>query len=138
MIIKNDNNCWNTPKNYSRKNTICTCLCIVASEVKTIEYVKVKYEVSPTGKGVAPIRQPKKKYKPAHQDWGTFKQAIEIPEIFNKLDDEDYTVMVGTFLRDNVSMPFISAIIINNIEKYNIIKQKEERRKKLSKIKDYE
>lgn len=121
------------PKNYARKATICSHLCYISLGDKQFEYVKVVYEVEPTGDGKAPIHQKKGKFE-SYRNWGKFKQIIELPETFSQLDEEDFTVMISSFKRDNVLMPCISEILIKNIEKYKNLKLKQNRKGKLLKI----
>jgi hypothetical protein len=137
MITKNTYSISLTPKNYARKGTICSHLCYISLGDKQFEYVKIKYEVEP-GEGRAPIHQKKGKHSPVYQNWGTFKKIIEMPEAFSQLDEEDFTIMISSFHRDNVLMPCIGEIIIKNIEKYKNIKLKLSRKGKLFKIKDNE
>ena len=120
MKIIKDSKISVKPKNYERRKTICSHLCYVSLGDKLYEYLKVVYEVEPSGSGNAPIKQSKNKWKPTYCDWGTFKEIIEIPEIFSKLDEEDYTVYISKFVRDNVLMPCISEILIKNIVNYRI------------------
>lgn len=130
------------PKNYSRKGKICSCLCpIIYTEQskmnQLIERVIIKYEVEPNKEThFSYIPKLKKNQWASYQYWGEFKRIVEIPEIFSKLDEEDYVVNVGSFNRDNIQMPFVTEILILNIEKYKILKTQEERRKKLEKIKN--
>lgn len=65
---------------------------------------------------------------------GEFKQVIELPKIFDKLNDDDFEIQIGFFTRDKVEVPFIYGISIVNIQKYQMIKIKEDRMKKLNKI----
>jgi len=134
-----------TPKNYSRKGKICSCLSPVITGsigVKRgeepnfkIERVMVKYEVDPNIKSNF-IPKLKKNQWATHEYWGNFTKVIELPKIFSKLDEEDYVVKTGTFTRDNIQMPCIAEILIVNVDKYLKIKMIEERRNKLNKIKN--
>jgi hypothetical protein len=133
---------WKTPKNFSRKGKICSCLCPVLrmGDKKffdiLIENVIVKYEVEPNQTTSYIHHSLKKNQWSTYEYWGEFKQVIELPEIFSKLDKEDYTIKTGTFTRDNIQMPCVAEILILNIDKYLKIKNREERRNKLNKIKN--
>jgi len=134
-----------TPKNYSRKGKICSCLCpIISGSIGTkrgdvpklnIERGMVKYEVEPK-KESSYIPKLKKNQWATHEYWCTFTKIIELPKIFSKLDEEDYVVKTGTFTRDNIQMPCVAEILIVNVNKYLKIKMIEERRNKLNKIKN--
>lgn len=125
------------PKNFSRKGKICSCLCRIlnGNTGNNIEKVMVKYEVTPNTNSLSYIR-PKKYTWANHQYWGEFKQIIELPKVFSKLEDEDYTIKIGSFSRDNIQMPYVAEILILNVNKYLKIKNAEERRNKLNKIKN--
>lgn len=123
------------PKNYSRKDKICSCLCPIFFS-NQIERVMVKYEVEPNKQQTNFIPKLKKNQWSTYEYWGEFKQIIQLPDIFSKLNEEDYVIKIGSFLRDNIQMPCISHIDIINTQKYLNIKNKEERRKKLVKIKN--
>lgn len=130
-----------TPKNYSRKNRNCSCLCpiICKSDSKEIkfnqEFVQVKYEVEPI-KEHTHYRKLKKNEWPTYRPiWGEFKKIIELPKIFEKLDENDFFINTAYFMRDNIRMPFVSNITITNIHKYEMIKIKEERKNKLLTLK---
>jgi hypothetical protein len=129
------------PKNFSRKVFICSCQCTVLSRDLTYstavvyENVMVKYEVEPN-KDLNYEELLNRKYWSQKISWGKFKKVVELPLIFSKLNEEDFIVYIGHFTRDKVLMPFISKIEILNIEKYNILKIKEQRKDKLKKIKN--
>jgi len=136
-----------TPKNYSRKNLICTCLCSLQldSETLIVNNIKVIYSVNPTGGySKIPITKNgkwKQYWNNDYSYWGEFNEIIELPYIFSKMKNEDYTIMTSYFKRDHVFMPFIDRIIINNLTEYNILKLQYDRKNKLSKIvksSDYE
>jgi hypothetical protein len=145
MIIKHTDRYSSKPKNYSRKMFICTCQCPIITiqpsshKDKVLDRVMVKYEIEFNKDRNYNINSVVN-YKPSrynytnHQYWGKFKQVIEIPALFYKLEDEDYIVKTATFERDGVRVPFICEIEILNIEKYEIVKNKQERKKKLNKI----
>ncbi len=133
------------PKNYSRKMFICTCQCpIMTFDTNTnkkyniiIDNVTVKYEIEfNKDKQFTPVSNySKNKYSYTnYQNFGKFKQVIQIPSVFYKLNDEDYVVKVARFERDGVMVPFISEIEVLNIKNYEIIKNQLDRKKKLNKI----
>ena len=140
------------PKKYSRNLFICSCECpIYSGNLRIIRYqnygtrkqgipgrpwfldrVMVKYEVEPNKVLYRPRLQKNQWGTP--QYWASFKQIIELPTIFSRLDEEDFIIRIGYFTRDSVQVPFINEISILNLEKYLMIKNREERRKKLNKI----
>jgi hypothetical protein len=138
MIATSSNSIGRKPKNYSRKITkdgfICSCQCSVIIKFKStfeslfLYNIMVKYEIEP----------PEKRYnfKNVQQYAGKFKKIIELPEFFDKLDNEDYIISVSHFNRDGWKTPFPYQIEIVNIKKYESIKLKEDRRKKLINLKD--
>jgi len=128
-----------TPKNYSRKGLICTCLCTI--EVDTIvdkKLIKVVYSVNPTGGDSKPPTTKNGKWKQywnqSYSNWGTFNEIVELPDIFSKLEDDDYIIEISNFKRDHVMMPFIKKIIIVNLSKYNNLKLKLDRKNKINNI----
>lgn len=129
---------FSTPKNFSRKNKVCSCLCNMTTIPSTgtfIEKVTIKYEVEPHI--TSHYINPKKNEWSSYQTWGDFKKVIELPKIFEKLDDEkDFFIKTAYFLRDNVQMPFIYEIVITNYPKYQMIKVRDQRKNKLLKIKN--
>jgi len=141
-MIKSSNldYCFTTPKNYSRKGVICTCLCsIELDNIRTeLNSIKVVYSVNPTGGYSIPKLSKngrlKKYWKTNYCNWGTFNEIIEIPYIFSKLKNEDYTIITSFFKRDHVMMPFVEKIIINNLSEYNLLKLKIDRKNKLGNI----
>jgi hypothetical protein len=121
------------PFKYSRKISkdgfICTCeTMIVTKHINDeITYVVVKYEIEP----------PKERSKYIKSQYsGTFKKMIEMPDIFSKLDSDDYKVNVSHFMRDGWKVPYPRSIEIINIEKYEFLKLKDDRRKKLINLKN--
>ena len=122
------------PKNFSRKVFICSCQCPIVGVGNDGGYANVKYEVEPN----KDMHYVKTKYPTPNwytpECWGQFKRVIELPPIFSKLNDEDFIVYTGFFMRDNVQMPSISHIEIVNKEKYKIIKLKESRKEKINRI----
>jgi len=122
------------PKKYSRKLFICTCECRVYSTSTSLilDRIIVKYEVEPN-KVLSTIKLKKTQWGNNHY-WGQFKQVIELPSIFSKLDESDFIIETGFFKRDGVQMPFIHEISISNAQKYFLIKNQEDRKQKLSKI----
>lgn len=139
MKITTIGNNLSKPKNYSRKGKICSCLCPIIYGDKSKLYVEraiVKYEVEPKKESSSYIPKLNKNQWATHECWGTFTKTIELPEIFSKLDEEDYVVKTGTFTRDNIQMPCVAEILILNVNKYLNIKNREERKKKLNKIKN--
>jgi hypothetical protein len=128
-----------TPKNFSRKNKICSCLCTltIGEDVLNREKIVVKYEVEPHIFSYYMIPKLKKNQWSSYQTWGEFKKVIELPKIFEKLDDEkDFYIKIAHFLRDNVQMPLIYEVVITNVSKYQMIKLKDERKNKLLTIKN--
>lgn len=147
MNIQYSNNYSQKPKNYSRKMYICSCQCpIVTFDTNTnksyniiIDRMMVKYEIEfNTDSKYTPLsKYNKNKYSYTntnYQNFGKFKQVIEIPSVFYKLNDDDYVIKVSRFERDGVMVPFISEIEILNIKNYEIIKNQLDRKKKLNKI----
>lgn len=119
------------PKNYSRKVYICTCTTIIFFDNKKLDEIKVKYEVEPNKSKKNFNNKNYKWYTPPY--WGTYKKIVELPEYFNKMEEQnDYVIKTSTFLRDGVSMPYVSAIFINNKEKYESLKLQENRKSKLN------
>ena len=128
------------PKNYSKKGTVCSVLCIILDTAGNIldRNQKVVYEVEPNKDRI---------YSEARHNtfsrvntrknrayWGSVKNMIELPSLFDKLADDDFSINTGYFTRDNVEMPYVTSIEIKNGEKYKILKTKEDRKKKLTKI----
>jgi len=131
---------FTTPKNYSRKGVICNCLCSVEVGANLyVNSIKVVYSVNPTGGNSKPPKSKNGKWNQYWKDnycyWGTFNEILELPYIFSKLKDEDYTILTSNFKRDHVLMPFVDKIIIHNIDEYNILKLQSDRKNKLGKIK---
>ncbi len=129
----------NKPKNFSRKIFICSCLCpVVPKDSKGSNYVldkvMVKYEIIPN-KDFHYEEPRSKHYWSSYEHWGDFKKVIELPPIFSIMNDDDFIVYTGYFVRDKVQMPFISKIEIINPEKYKMLILKEQRKDKLNKIK---
>ena len=128
------------PKNYSKKGTICSCLCFISYENNILDKnIQVSYEVIPNMDRIslkygAVTRTRRSRSKQTITNWGTFKQIIELPKIFDKLNDDDFIIKVGYFTRDKVEMPAVSSIQIINLQKYQILKKNEDRKKKLIKI----
>ena len=127
-----------TPTNYSRKGLICSCLSIICDVSSNIleKNIKVKYEIEPNINRISnKITKVRKNYKyNSHEYWGNFKCIIELPPIFDKLNDEDFIIRTGYFTRDNIQVPFVVGIEIKNLQKYQMIKTKNDRNKKLNKI----
>jgi len=138
-IYKADSN-LKKPKNFSRKSKICSCLCPITYEQilpNKTEKVIIKYEVEPNKESSNYISKLKKNQWTTYEHWGELTKIIELPKIFEKLDEEkDFYVKTAYFLRDHIQMPFIYEIVITNFQKYLTIKKKEERRNKLNKIKN--
>lgn len=137
------------PKNFSRKGKICSCLCPIqinsstyllpnpASLSPKTEKVIIKYEVETNTESSNYMPKLKKNQWSTYERWGEFKNVIELPKIFEKLDEEkDFYIKIAYFLRDNIQMPFVYEIVITDYQKYKNIKNKEERRNKLNKIKN--
>ena len=123
------------PKNYKRKNTTCTCLTKIINSNKCLlsDNIEVKYSIKYNDNNSIKISYNKvKKNKP--DNWCIFDQVLELPKIFEKLDEEDYIVNVSHFRRDKAKVPFINYIMINNLSKYEMLKTKEDRKQKLTKI----
>jgi len=136
----NFDNCFTTPKNYSRKGVICTCMCSVeVDSVRTeVNSIKVVYSVNPTGGNSKPPVSKNGKWKQYWNNnycyWGTFNEIVELPYIFSKMKNEDYTIITSYFKRDHVLVPFIVKIVINNLIEYNILKLQIDSKNKLGKI----
>jgi hypothetical protein len=100
--------------------------------------IKVIYSVNPTGGNSKPLLTKNGKFKQYWEKsycyWGTFNEIVELPYIFSKMNDDDYTIITSYFKRDHVYMPFIEKIIINNLSEYNLLKIKNDRKNKLSNI----
>ena len=65
------------PKRYSRKNYICSCLCLIMTENKIIDKTMVKYELTPNKNIIKPEKKKEKKYWKTwstFQYWGKFKK----------------------------------------------------------------
>ena len=134
MKIKSVGNNLKKPKKYSRNLFICTCECKIYSTSIShlLDKAIVKYEVEPN-KCLSTYKLKKTQWG-SYQYWGQFKQVIELPPVFSKLDEDDFIIKTGFFERDGVQMPFIHNISILNTKKYLLIKNQEDRRIKLSKI----
>ena len=126
------------PKNFSRKCKICSCLCPITCEQipNKIEKVIIKYEVEPNNESSNYIPKLKQNQWSTYEHWGEFKKVIELPKIFEKLDEDDFYIKTAYFLRDHIQIPFVYEIIVTNSKKYLSIKNREERRNKLNKIKN--
>jgi len=128
------------PKNYSRNLLVCICQCIITNNKIVIDRIMVKYEVEPNkdrisdyGTYTPKINKGRNTWS-SYQFWGEFKQVLELPQIFYKLEEKDFIIKTGYFTRDCIQMPFIYEIEIVNFQKYNNIKTKDDRRNKLRKI----
>lgn len=132
------------PKSYYRNVFNCHCITLVIKDDYnkllldkiTLDSFPVEYKVNP-GEGNTSSKK-KITYNTygikKYQYWGTFKEVTKLPEIFDKLEEEDYTVHVSNFYRDKTLMPFIDYIIIHNIKKYEALRTKEKRKEKIFKI----
>ena len=128
-----------TPKNFSRKSKICSCLCTLTlgEDILNRERVVVKYEVEPNTEISHFIPKLKKNQWASYEKWGEFKKVVELPKIFEKLDDEkDFYIKIAYFSRDNIQMPLVYEIVITNVTKYQMIKLKDERKNKLLTLKN--
>lgn len=147
-MIKQTDKHLSTPKKYSRKITkegfICTCECFIVAigDLSSayhdyIDKIQVKYEILPNKYLNRNIYdKPKGKYSYSSYIYsGKFKKMIELPNFFDKLDDNKYIINIAYFTRDGVEVPFVYSIEIDKNE-YLLLKNKEERRKKLNKIKN--
>lgn len=142
-IIKTGNNSMK-PKNYSRKSLICTCDCQVVSSESTprvlLDNVVVKYKVKPIKGNKYTHGISKNEFKDSrwgttyYSYWGEFDGIVELPDLFKKLNDDEFSIKTAFFTRDNRQMPFVSEIEVYNTEKYNILKLKTQRNKKLKNI----
>ena len=124
------------PKNYSKIGSICSVFCIILDPAGNIldRNQKIVYEVEPN---MDRVKIDRYRYSIKHRNkayWGTVKQVLELPPIFDKLSDDDFVVNTGYFTRDNIQMPYVTSIEIKNCEKYKVLKTKEERKNKLDKI----
>jgi len=144
MIIKNDN-ILNKPKNYSRYNLICSCKCPIYLKDKIYSgnsvgegLVDVKYKIkidksnnyTYTSNYNIIINSVFKKFK----KFADFDNILKLPKIFENFYDDDIDINVDFFIRDNIKVPFISSILVNDIHKYNKTKLKNDRMNKLIKI----
>lgn len=121
------------PKNFTRKNTICSCITkIVDSNGKIIDTGKVKYSLEPKT-NTSNNTTYKYNKRISIRYWGKFEEVLELPKIFRNLDENDFTIHTSNFHRDKILMPFIY-ISVENIEKYEILKTKEKRKEKLFEI----
>ena len=143
MKLKDFGTNLQTPKNFSRKGNICSCLCRVlllgTSDFDAIylNNIQIKYEIIPNKKRKNNFWR---NTKFGRDQWSTyygeFSKIIELPPIFSELDEEDYTIVIGSFKRDQIQMPFVHSVEIENVKKYQILKTKEDRRNKLNKLKN--
>jgi len=135
-MIKHRDSYGGKARKYSRKGFICSCECsIIISIGKTdhiTDLIMVKYKIEPTGNVY--IDDWKKYSWSTPTIWAKFKEIIEIPEIFSKMNDDEYIIYTSYFLRDKVQVPFIQNIEILNSDKYLLIKNQELRKKKLKNI----
>jgi len=128
------------PRNYSRNIKICSCDCPVvptnASYKDKIlaDWVTVKYEVNPNKNNYPIISKLRKNQWSTRQHWGTFNKVVELPPIFDKLSTGDFIIKTTFFTRDNIQMPVIYEIEIKDFKKYELLKMREERIKKLKKL----
>jgi len=145
-MIKNYGSHHSKPKNYSRKISkygfICSCLCPIRLGISSIHFdeAMIKYEIEPN-KNIRRDDSVDKKYANKYsyrsfQYSGSFKRIIELPKHFNQLDEEDFNYKIGHFTRDGIEVPFIYEIEIVNVEKYNIAKNRSDRKNKLNKLKN--
>jgi hypothetical protein len=144
MKIKHSDNTYFKPKNFSRNVLICSCLCPIVpsttfyADKMKCELVKVKYEVKPNKESYyssSCSNRITRNHWSNSQYWGEFVKVVELPPIFDKLDEEDFIVKTSYFTRDDQKMPGIYEIEIVNYKKYELIKLKEERTRKLNNLK---
>lgn len=138
-----NNSCFNDdkPKNFSRFCFICSHDCVISSYegsfgkdvIHELLKFKVSYEVQGNNNDISPLRH-RGSYKIKYKYWGKFIKLIDYPSILDELNDEDYILNISHFKRDRVLMPFVMNIQIINIEKFNIIKLKLDRKNKLKLI----
>lgn len=128
------------PKNYSRKNSICSCECPIRLDGKTIDKFMIKYEIEPDKSIKKIIPNIKSNYgikywaTGTNTYWGKFKKVVELPEVLNKMENDEYLIKTGHFTRDNIEVPFVYEIEILNIQKYNTTKIQLERNKKIKNL----
>ena len=134
MLKISDTSCQK-PRKFSRKVFICSCECAVIPNASKniLDKVIVKYEIE-YDQDFNYSYTPQKSYWGSYQYWGKFKKIVELPKIFEKLNDNEYTIYTGYFTRDNCQMPCIYKIEILNESKYLNLKKQEERKKKLNTI----
>jgi hypothetical protein len=140
MIIENHEYVSWKPRNFSRNIKICSCDCPVvppkafyADKIKG-DWITVKYEVNPNKNTYPIIPKLRKNQWSTKQHWGTFNRVVELPPIFDKLSPTDFIVRTTYFTRDNLQMPVIYEIEIKDYKKYQLLKMKEDRMKKLKKL----
>lgn len=122
------------PRNYSRKNYICSCECPICDDGKIIDRFMVKYEIEPNKNIIKQSKNYGHGRWSTYSYWGKFGKVIELPSIINKMNDDEYIVKTGHFTRDNIQVPFICEIEILNIQKYNMLKTQIQRKKKLKNL----
>jgi len=142
MIIKKVGRIYKKPKNYSRKALVCSCQCPVmyneSEPAIHLDNIMVKYSVkqiknrSNYDKGVN--YRNNHHWDMTYSYWGEFNKVVELPKLFSKLNDEDFTVKISDFSRDNRQMPYICEIEVYNVEKYKQLKIVEQRSSKLKNI----
>ena len=123
-----------SPKNYSRKNNICSCLCPVVSLpilTDVLDNVKVKYKLTINELCAKPEKKNYRRSWSTFQYWAFFDKIIELPKIFDELNENDFIIKTAYFTRDDVQIPFVSEIEIINLKKYKNIKIKDNRKRKL-------
>ena len=122
---------YQKPKNYSRKEFICSCECFIVDENNsTIDKAMIKYKVSPNKKNVNFSRSESKKYWFTPSSWGEFDKVTEYPKIISKLENNEFEITTGTFLRDGINMPFVFSVMVYDKNKYLTLKTQETRKSK--------
>jgi len=133
---------YRKPKNYLRESLICSCDCPVMYNEKDpriyLGDIKVKYSVKPIKNNnkhsINKNITSNSYWNTIYSHWGEFDEVVELPELFSKLNDDEFTVKVSEFTRDNRQMPFICEIEVYNIRKYEHLKKVSERKNKLKNI----
>ena len=132
---------YRKPKNYSRKSLICSCDCPVMYNEEEprihLDNIKVKYSVKTIKHSKYTSTKntyTKGRWGTTYSHWGEFDDVVELPEMFSKLNDDEFSVKLSEFTRDNRQMPYICEIEVYNMKKYKTLKIQEQRSKKLKNI----
>lgn len=118
------------PKFYSRKGNICTCECfIIDLDDKTLDKVMIKYKIK--------INKDIKHhyYSGTKPHFGEYDGIYEFPIHMINLPISDLSFNTNYFKRDGIYVPFVYSITVPDSNEYLTFKKKEERKKKLKKLK---